>query len=146
MNEQNRTLSRFIDAQSDGVYEQALAEIRNGRKLSHWMWFIFSQMEGLGFSGTAQFYGIQGLTEAKEYLADSTLGPRLREICSALLKLDTSDPNRVFGSPDDLKLRSSMTLFALAAPDDKLFADVLDKYYGGERCARTVAMAQEGLI
>jgi uncharacterized protein (DUF1810 family) len=142
MNQQNRPLSRFIDAQSGGVYAQALAEIRGGRKQSHWMWFTFPQMEGLGFSGTAQFYGVQGLAEAKAYLADAVLGPRLREICAALLELDTSDPHRVFGSPDDVKLRSSMTLFALAAPAETLFADVLDKYYGGERCAKTAAMAQ----
>jgi uncharacterized protein (DUF1810 family) len=117
MIEQKRPLSRFIEAQRNGVYEQALAEIRNGRKLSHWMWFIFPQMEGLGFSETACYYGIRGLGEAKEYLADATLGPRLREICAALFKLDTDDSQRVFGSPDDLKLRSSMTLFALVAPE-----------------------------
>jgi uncharacterized protein (DUF1810 family) len=139
MSEQTRPLSRFIDAQSDGIYEQALTEIKGGRKQSHWMWFIFPQMEGLGFSGTAQFYGIQGLAEAKAYLADAVLGPRLREICAALLALDTSDPHKVFGSPDDMKLRSSMTLFALAAPEEKLFADVLGKYYDGKRCSKTEA-------
>jgi uncharacterized protein (DUF1810 family) len=144
MSERTRPLSRFIDAQNGGIYEQALAEIKGGRKQSHWMWFIFPQMEGLGFSGTAQFYGIQGLAEAKAYLADAALGPRLREICAALLALDTSDPHKVFGSPDDMKLRSSMTLFALAAPEEKLFTDVLGKYYGGERCSRTEAMASDG--
>jgi uncharacterized protein (DUF1810 family) len=141
MNEQKRTLTRFIDAQGGGIYEQALAEIKAGRKASHWMWFIFPQLEGLGYSRTAQFYGIQGLDEAKKYLMDETLGSRLREICAALLALTTGDPHKVFGSPDDLKLRSSMTLFVLAAPEEKLFADVLEKYYHGERCARTLSMA-----
>jgi uncharacterized protein (DUF1810 family) len=108
------------------------------------MWFIFPQLEGLGYSGTAQFYGIQGLDEAKEYLTDETLGSRLRELCAALLALTASDPHKVFGSPDDLKLRSSMTLFALAAPEEKLFADVLEKYYHGERCVRTLSMMQGG--
>jgi uncharacterized protein (DUF1810 family) len=130
-------LSRFIDAQSGGVYEEALAEIKAGRKESHWMWFIFPQLEGLGFSGTAHYYGIQGLDEAKEYLADETLGSRLREISTALLSLPTNDPRGIFGSPDYLKLSSSMTLFAMAAPDEKVFADVLNKYYGGDRCAKT---------
>ncbi|MDR2670247.1 MAG: DUF1810 domain-containing protein [Oscillospiraceae bacterium] len=139
---ERRALSRFIEAQSGGVYEEALAEIRGGYKEGHWMWFVFPQMEGLGFSGMAQFYGIQDLEEAKAYLADATLGTRLREICAALLALSANDPHRVFGSPDDLKLRSSMTLFALAAPEEKVFADVLDKYYGGAQCARTVAMIQ----
>jgi uncharacterized protein (DUF1810 family) len=142
MSEQRRPLSRFIDAQSGGVYEEALAEIKAGRKRGHWMWFIFPQLEGLGFSETAQYYGIQGLPEAREYLADATLGLRLRETSAALAKLDASDPHKVFGSPDDLKLRSSMTLFALAAPAEKVFAEVLDKFYGGGRCAKTERMAQ----
>jgi uncharacterized protein (DUF1810 family) len=143
MSEQKRPLSRFIEAQSNGVYEEALAEIKAGRKRSHWMWFIFPQLEGLGFSGTAQYYGIQGLDEAKEYLANATLGSRLREICATLLALPTNDPHKIFGSPDDLKLRSSMTLFALAAPGEKVFSEVIEKFYGGKLCAKTERMVQE---
>ena len=143
MSEQKRPLSRFIQAQGNRVYEEALAEIKAGRKRSHWMWFIFPQLEGLGYSGMAQYYGIQDLDEAKEYLADITLGSRLREICSSLLALPESDPRKVFGSPDDLKLRSSMTLFALAAPEEKAFSEVIEKFYSGERCAKTERMVQE---
>jgi uncharacterized protein (DUF1810 family) len=140
MNEQQKPLSRFTEAQGNGVYERALAEVRAGHKRSHWMWFIFPQIEGLGYSSTAQFYGIQGLQEAREYLADGVLGTRLRESCSALLELATNDPLEVFGSPDNLKLRSSVTLFALAAideADEKLFTAVLQKFYNGERCRKT---------
>jgi len=134
-----KTLARFTEAQKDGVYERALAEIRGGRKRSHWMWFIFPQLKGLGFSPTAQYYGIRDLAEAKAYLAAPLLGRRLREITEALLRLDISDPHQVFGSPDDLKLRSSMTLFSLAAPDDAVFGKVLDKFYAGQGCAATIA-------
>ncbi|MDR1559858.1 MAG: DUF1810 domain-containing protein [Clostridiales bacterium] len=137
MDTQIKPLSRFAEAQANGVYEQALAEIRAGRKQSHWIWFIFPQIEGLGYSSTAQFYGVQGLQEARDYLADAVLGTRLREICAALLELESSDPLEVLGSPDDLKLCSSMTLFAFAAPDDPLFAAVLKKFYNGERCGLT---------
>ncbi|WP_242478790.1 DUF1810 domain-containing protein [Hymenobacter lapidiphilus] len=103
-------LQRFLDAQ-ESTYPTALTEIRNGRKRSHWMWFIFPQLQGLGFSETARFYGLHDAAEAAAYLVHPVLGKRLVEICEALLKLDSSDATRIFGSPDDMKLRSSMTLF-----------------------------------
>ena len=106
-------LSRFLKAQ-ERDYAQALREIQSGRKRSHWMWYIFPQIQGLGFSSTAQFYAIENLQEAKDYLAHPVLGARLKEISSALLQLDGLTASEIFGYPDDLKLRSSMTLFALA--------------------------------
>jgi uncharacterized protein (DUF1810 family) len=132
------SLSRFIEAQSGGVFETALREIEAGRKRSHWMWFIFPQLEGLGQSATARRYGISGLGEAADYLADDVLGGRLRRITRALLGLDDQSAEDIFGHVDGLKLRSSMTLFSMAAPDERLFADALDKYYGGGRCGPTV--------
>ena len=130
-------LDRFLDAQR-GDYATALAEVRRGRKTSHWMWYIFPQIAGLGQSSTARYYSIRDLEEAREYYAHPVLGQRLREISGALLALRGSDPVAVFGGIDSMKLKSSMTLFALAAPDDPLFQQVLDKYYGGERDALTL--------
>ena len=132
-------LERFVRAQI-GSYETALWEIRRGRKCSHWMWYIFPQIAGLGMSSTAQYYAIQDLQEAEEYLAHPILGPRLLEISQALLELDTDDAYAVFGWPDNLKLRSSMTLFSCAAVDRPVFQQVLDKYYGGEPDERTVSL------
>ena len=130
-------LSRFLKAQ-DYDYDNALREIRSGRKRSHWMWYIFPQIQGLGFSSTAQYYAIRNLEEAKDYLAHPVLGARLREISAALLELDGLSAHEIFGYPDDLKLRSCMTLFRLADLDDSLFQEVLDKYYDGEPDSRTV--------
>ena len=130
-------LDRFLDAQR-GDYAAALAEVRRGRKTSHWMWYIFPQIAGLGQSSTARYYSIRDLEEAREYYAHPVLGQRLREISGALLELRGSDPVAVFGGIDSMKLKSSMTLFSLAAPDDPLFQQVLDKYYGGERDALTL--------
>ena len=130
-------LDRFLDAQR-GDYAAALAEVRRGRKASHWMWYIFPQIAGLGQSSTARYYSIRDLEEAREYYAHPVLGQRLREISGALLELRGSDPVAVFGGIDSMKLKSSMTLFAVAAPDDPLFQQVLDKYYGGERDALTL--------
>ena len=130
-------LDRFLDAQR-GDYAAALAEVRRGRKTSHWMWYIFPQIAGLGQSSTARYYSIRDLEEAREYYAHPVLGQRLREISGALLELRGSDPVAVFGGIDSMKLKSSMTLFALAAPDDPLFQQVLDKYYGGEQDALTL--------
>lgn len=124
-------LSRFVKAQQ-GSYQTALSEIKRGRKMSHWMWYVFPQIAGLGMSPTAQYYAVQNLEEAREYLDDPVLGPRLAEISRALLALDTDDAEYVFGWPDNMKLRSSMTLFSLVSMDDAVFQDVLDKYYGGE--------------
>ena len=130
-------LDRFLDAQW-GDYAAALAEVRRGRKTSHWMWYIFPQIAGLGQSSTARYYSIRDLEEAREYYAHPVLGQRLREISGALLELRGSDPVAVFGGIDSMKLKSSMTLFAVAAPDDPLFQQVLDKYYGGEQDALTL--------
>ena len=130
-------LSRFIKAQ-EYDYDRALREIRSGRKRSHWMWYIFPQIQGLGFSSTAQYYAIRDLEEAKEYLAHPVLGARLREISSALLELDGLSAHEIFGYPDDLKLRSSMTLFHLADLECDIFEKVIDKYYDGVPDARTV--------
>ncbi|NVO31698.1 DUF1810 domain-containing protein [Hymenobacter lapidiphilus] len=133
------TLQRFLDAQQ-ATYPTALAEIRNGRKRSHWMWFIFPQLRGLGFSETARFYGITDAAEAAAYLAHPVLGPRLVEICEALLQLDSSDATRIFGSPDDLKLRSSMTLFGAAPGAPAVFGRVLERFYDGRPDAKTLAL------
>ena len=130
-------LDRFLDAQR-GDYAAALAEVRRGRKTSHWMWYIFPQIAGLGQSSTARYYSIRDLEEAREYYAHPVLGQRLREISGVLLDLRGSDPVAVFGGIDSMKLKSSMTLFAVAAPDDPLFRQVLDKYYGGEQDALTL--------
>ena len=130
-------LDRFLDAQR-GDYAAALAEVRRGRKTSHWMWYIFPQIAGLGQSSTARYYSIRDLEEAREYYAHPVLGQRLREISGALLVLRGSDPVAVFGGIDSMKLKSSMTLFAVAAPDDPLFQQVLDKYYAGEQDALTL--------
>ena len=130
-------LDRFLDAQR-GDYAAALAEVRRGRKTSHWMWYIFPQIAGLGQSSTARYYSIRDLEEAREYYAHPVLGQRLREISGALLELRGSDPVAVFGGIESMKLKSSMTLFAVAAPDDPLFQQVLDKYYGGEQDVLTL--------
>lgn len=123
-------LRRFISAQKQD-YLTALEEIRRGRKRSHWMWYIFPQLRGLGMSSTSYFYGIESLEEARAFLDDPYLGGNLREISQALLSLDTGDARSVMGSPDDLKLRSSMTLFSLAAPEEPVFKKVLEKFYRG---------------
>ena len=106
------------------------------------MWYIFPQIQGLGFSSTAQYYAIRDLEEAKDYLAHPVLGARLKEITAALLSLDGLSAHEIFGYPDDLKLRSCMTLFSLAAPDEPLFSDVIEKYYGGDADSRTVQLAR----
>jgi uncharacterized protein (DUF1810 family) len=125
-------LQRFVDAQDGGgTYDAALRELRAGRKRSHWMWFVFPQIAGLGRSATAQHYAISGLQEARAYLAHPVLGPRLVECARALTALGTTDPVEVFGTVDAQKLRSSMTLFAAAAPDEPVFGQVLDRYFDG---------------
>ena len=126
-------LQRFLDAQDDhDVYGTALRELRNGRKHSHWMWFIFPQLAGLGRSPTAQHFAITGMPEAEAYLAHPVLGPRLVECARALTELPGTDPDEVFGPVDGQKLRSSMTLFGRAAPEQPVFQQVLDQYY--ENC------------
>ena len=123
-------LQRFVDAQAH-TYDQALAELRAGQKRTHWMWFVFPQIAGLGQSGMAQRFAIRSLAEAKAYLSHPLLGRRLVESAKALTALDTEDPAEVFGSVDAMKLHSSMTLFAQAAPEEPVFREVLDHYFGG---------------
>lgn len=130
-------LQRFKDAQ-DRDYETALAEIKNGRKQGHWMWYIFPQVAGLGMSEMSRFYAIKDVAEAGELLMDQQLGLRLTTICKALLKLKTNDPHAIFGSPDYLKLKSSMTLFDAVPATFPVFSQVLDKFYHGERDERTL--------
>ncbi len=132
-------LDKFVSAQARD-YETALREIRDGRKRSHWMWYIFPQLQGLGFSQTAQYYGIRDLEQAKDYMEHPILGPRLVEISEALMGLATGNPAIVMGYPDDLKLCSCMTLFELAAPEQPVFAQVLDKFYGGRRDRLTLEL------
>ncbi|OWP61953.1 calpastatin [Hymenobacter amundsenii] len=132
-------LQRFLDAQQ-ATYPTALAEIQSGRKRSHWMWFIFPQLRGLGLSETARFYGIEGAAEAAVYMAHPVLSQRLVEICEALLQLASADATRIFGSPDDIKLRSSMTLFQAVPGAPGVFGRVLDRFYGGQRDAKTLAL------
>ncbi|MGZ4509594.1 MAG: DUF1810 domain-containing protein [Blastococcus sp.] len=124
-------LQRFVDAQDNGqVYDFALAELRAGQKRGHWMWFVFPQLDGLGHSAMAQFYGISGLAEAEAYLAHPVLGPRLVECAHALTSLRHPDAVRVLGPVDAQKLHSSMTLFARADPRERAFRDVLRRYFG----------------
>ncbi len=129
---------RFVSAQG-AIYENALAEMRAGQKRTHWMWFIFPQLAGLGRSETAQFYAIKNLPEAQAYLAHAILGTRLRECAQAMLAHGDRSAHDILGSPDDLKLKSSMTLFEQAAPDEASnFTEVLERFYQGDRCALTL--------
>lgn len=130
-------LGRFVTAQEE-VIERALAELREGRKQTHWMWFIFPQVSGLGHSAASRFYAIRSRREAEAYLQHSLLGPRLLRCCDALLAVEGKSASEIFGSPDDLKLRSSMTLFAGVSGSGSVFHRVLEKYFGGELDAATV--------
>jgi uncharacterized protein (DUF1810 family) len=132
-------LNRFVEAQV-GVYEQALAEIKCGRKRSHWMWFIFPQIVGLGFTSTSKHYAIKTLAEAEAYLLHPVLGPRLVECVQAVLAVEGCSAREIFGSPDDLKLRSCATLFAAVPPHGSVFKRLLDKYFGGERDTATMRL------
>ena len=129
-------LDRFIKAQEKS-YQIALKEIKNGRKLSHWMWFIFPQIDGLGMSSISRKYSIKTQQEARDYLNHHILGNRLIETTNALMKINQKSARGIFGYPDDLKLKSSMTLFKIISYDDKLFSDVLVKYFNGEVCKQT---------
>ncbi|MCF6378609.1 DUF1810 domain-containing protein [Nocardioides KLBMP 9356] len=134
-------LERFVDAQA-GTYDQALGELRRGRKSSHWMWWVFPQVAGLGMSSTSQQYAVRDLAEATAYLRHDVLGPRLLECCRALLDLEDVTAEQVLGSIDAVKLRSSMTLFAHADPSEPVFREVLERFYGGEEDGRTVALLE----
>jgi uncharacterized protein (DUF1810 family) len=134
-------LQRFVAAQDGrGTYDRALAELHAGRKRSHWMWFVFPQIAGLGFSVTTRAFALADLAEARAYLDHDVLGPRLRECCGALLALEDRSAEQVLGVIDAIKLRSSMTLFSRAAPDETVFAEVLDRYFDGEPDERTVRL------
>lgn len=132
-------LHRFLAAQ-ERDYNTALSEIKRGRKTSHWMWYIFPQIMGLGFSDTSKFYAIQHKEEAEQYLAHPTLGNRLIEISEALLSIEGKTAIQIFGSPDDMKLKSCMTLFAAVPNAPLVFQQVLDKYFGGEHDNKTIEL------
>src|SRR5579863_43110 len=133
----DNSLKRFTEAQENS-YAVAFSEIQQGRKKSHWMWFIFPQIAGLGFSETSRFYAIKDLQEAAGFLRHPVLGPRLINISRELLNLKTNDAHQVFGSPDDLKLRSSMTLFSSLPDADPVFQLVLEKYFKGVKDIKTL--------
>ena len=137
--ETDTSLKRFLEAQKN-TYDIALSEIKAGHKASHWMWFIFPQISGLGHSYMDAVYSIKSFDEAKAYINEPTLRSRIIEISSALLELKSSNPTEVMGWPDDMKLKSSMTLFEKAAPEIDIFGKVLDKYYGGERDEKTLVL------
>ena len=130
-------LARFLEAQNH-TYLKALSEIESGKKTSHWMWYVFPQLKGLGRSDMAQFYGIENLKEAEEYLAHPVLGKHLVAISEALFKIEGRTANEIFGSPDELKLRSSMTLFASAQNSHPIFRAIMDKYFDGIPDEKTV--------
>jgi len=132
-------LDRFVQAQA-ADYEQALSEIRGGRKRSHWMWYIFPQYEGLGTSPTSRRYAIRSLAEASAYLSHPVLGPRLLDCAEAAIGLEAESAFQVFGSPDDMKLQSSATLFAGVSPPGSVFARLLDKYFRGQRDDNTLRL------
>lgn len=132
-------LNRFVHAQQ-GDYQRALEEIRSGRKQSHWMWYVFPQIEGLGSSPMARRYAIKSKREAEEYLRHPILGPRLRECAEAVLAVEGRSAHEIFGSPDDLKLRSCATLFAAVSPPGSVFDQVLSRYFDGRRDERTTQL------
>lgn len=135
-------LRRFLEAQYSD-YDQALSEIKQGQKYAHWMWYIFPQIDGLGFSPTARRYSIKSLEEARAYLGHPVLGPRLRECAEAALGVEGRSAAEIFGSPDDMKLRSCATLFASVAPPGSVFERLLEKYYGGRRDEQTLRLIGE---
>lgn len=132
-------LSRFVEAQEED-YEQALAEIRSGRKQSHWMWYIFPQFDGLGFSSTSKRYSIKSLGEATAFLRHPILGPRLMECAEAVVRIEGRSALEIFSSPDDAKLRSCATLFACVSPVGSVFDRLLGKYFHGERDGKTLRL------
>ena len=130
-------LDRFVRAQ-DPVFDRVLAELRQASKTSHWMWFVFPQIAGLGASAMSRRYAISSVDEAEAYLAHPVLGPRLRECVGILLRLKDCSAHDIFGSPDDRKLHSSLTLFARAAPNEPLFDQALERYFGGKPDQATI--------
>jgi len=132
-------LDRFLHAQ-DNVYDHVLAELRNGSKRTHWMWFIFPQIDGLGFSATTRHFAIKSIEEARSYLSHPVLGARLRECGEAVLAVQGRSVSDIFGDPDDMKLQSSATLFAQIAEPDSIFARLLDKYFQGMQDVKTITI------
>ena len=139
--EKDHDLQRFIDAQVD--YPTALAEIRSGKKRSHWMWYIFPQIAGLGSSTNSKFYSIKSMEEARAYIQHPILGARLLEISEALVQLNGNDASAIFGNPDDLKLKSSMTLFGALPGADTVFQSVLAKFFNGEKDSVTMEIISD---
>ena len=135
-------LSRFTNAHKLS-FGSALREIKNGRKETHWMWYIFPQILGLGMSETSIYYAIRNTEEARAFLDDPYLGGNLKEICLALLSLNESNASVIFGYPDDMKLKSSMTLFAAVSDENSVFHQVLDKFFGGEQDERTLTLIRQ---
>ncbi|MGZ8171764.1 MULTISPECIES: DUF1810 domain-containing protein [Methylobacter] len=135
-------LSRFINAQ-ESVYDSALAELRNGRKRTHWMWYIFPQIDGLGHSATSKHYAIKSIEEARQYLNHPVLGQRLLECAEAVFAIEGRSISEIFGYPDNLKLKSSMTLFAYVAASCSTFARIIDKYFNGEQDALTLQLLEK---
>jgi uncharacterized protein (DUF1810 family) len=134
-------LNRFVEAQ-EYEYASAISEIRNGRKISHWMWYIFPQFDGLGFSPTSKRYAIKSIDEAQAYLVHPILGLRLQECCEAALSVQGRSAHEIFGSPDDMKLRSCVTLFARVSPSDSVFERVLEKYFNGRPDHQTLRLSE----
>ena len=135
-------LSRFVSAQAR-IYDEVLAELRSGQKRTHWMWFIFPQIEGLGYSATSMHYAIKSEAEARQYLKHPVLGRRLLECAETVLSIEGRSASDIFGYPDDLKLKSSMTLFAYVTDPGSVFARMLDKYFEGTRDAMTVSLLEQ---
>lgn len=135
-------LDRFVSAQ-EGIYGNVLAELRSGQKRTHWMWFIFPQFDGLGYSATSKHYAIKSKAEAQQYLNHPILGKRLVECVEAVLGIKGRSASAIFGSPDDMKLKSSMTLFAAVTPPESVFARVLDAYFSGNRDSKTLSLMDQ---
>jgi uncharacterized protein (DUF1810 family) len=135
-------LNRFIEAQ-DPIYSNVVTELKSGKKLTHWMWFIFPQAAGLGRSPTSQYYAIKSKQEARQYLNHPILGERLKACAEILLGIEDRSAREIFGTPDDLKLRSSMTLFANISGPGSVFEKVLSKYYPGQQCQKTLAFLNQ---
>lgn len=132
-------LGRFLQAQ-EGDFKQALSEIKGGKKRTHWMWYIFPQFDGLGFSSTAKHYSVKSIEEARAYLEHAVLGPRLLECAEAVMNVEHRSASKIFGYPDDLKLKSCATLFACVSPPGSVFERLLEKYYGGHRDQHTLRL------
>ena len=142
MNKNGNNLERFVDAHTK-MYEQAIHELRMGKKRSHWMWYIFPQISGLGRSGTAKFYAIRNIIEAQDYLDHPILGARLLECTEAILDIEEPNISKVLSSPDDMKLKSSMTLFSSISPSCNIFTQVLNKYFDGDHDNNTLRLLSD---